>query len=319
VFERFTERARQVVVLAQDEARLLGHNYIGTEHLLLGLLREDEGLAAHVLDTFDITVEAVRAQVARRVGQGAKAPTGRPIPLAPAAKEALELSLRETLSLGHDHIDTQHILLGLVREHGVAARILLDLDAEPAKILTETMRMLSGPSRRQHAPSGSTGFFIPAEGEATPGEEYDGPLESPRLVVACPACATPIETLSTDQPTARLHVSMQGNHACPGCGRRWAITIAAEWTDPSPPNNPDDDLPSQFTAWHHPEPAHFSMGCFRCDYVLERVALDTAATNPTLRLEANTDRTCPVCSKTWRIAYTVSWEERPGGSSAPSG
>jgi ATP-dependent Clp protease ATP-binding subunit ClpC len=159
VFERFTERARQVVVLAQDEARALKHNYIGTEHILLGLLREEEGLAARVLEQLDITVEEVRAQVARIVGQGDEVTTGQ-IPFTPRAKKVLELALREALSLGHNYIGTEHILLGLVRENeGVAARILLDFDADAEKIRNEIIRMLSGPGRRQ-ASSGA-----PATGE----------------------------------------------------------------------------------------------------------------------------------------------------------
>jgi ATP-dependent Clp protease ATP-binding subunit ClpC len=107
VFERFTERARQVVVLAQDEARALKHNYIGTEHILLGLLREEEGLAARVLESLDIAVEEVRAQVARIVGQGDEVTTGQ-IPFTPRAKKVLELALREALSLGHNYIGTEH-------------------------------------------------------------------------------------------------------------------------------------------------------------------------------------------------------------------
>ncbi|HJX46213.1 MAG TPA: ATP-dependent Clp protease ATP-binding subunit [Gaiellaceae bacterium] len=154
MFERFTERARQVVVLAQDEARALKHNYIGTEHILLGLLREEEGLAARVLESLDITVEEVRAQVARIVGQGDEVTTGQ-IPFTPRAKKVLELALREALSLGHNYIGTEHILLGLVRENeGVAARILLDFDADAEKIRNEIIRMLSGPGRRQ---GGATG------------------------------------------------------------------------------------------------------------------------------------------------------------------
>ncbi len=149
MFERFTERARQVVVLAQDEARALKHNYIGTEHILLGLLREEEGLAARVLESLDITVEEVRAQVARIVGQGDEVTTGQ-IPFTPRAKKVLELALREALSLGHNYIGTEHILLGLVRENeGVAARILLDFDADAEKIRNEIIRMLSGPGRRE--------------------------------------------------------------------------------------------------------------------------------------------------------------------------
>ena len=154
MFERFTERARQVVVLAQDEARALKHNYIGTEHILLGLLREEEGLAARVLEQLDITVEEVRAQVARIVGQGDEVTTGQ-IPFTPRAKKVLELALREALSLGHNYIGTEHILLGLVRENeGVAARILLDFDADAEKIRNEIIRMLSGPGRRQSGQGG---------------------------------------------------------------------------------------------------------------------------------------------------------------------
>jgi ATP-dependent Clp protease ATP-binding subunit ClpC len=157
LFERFTERARQVVVLAQDEARALKHNYIGTEHILLGLLREEEGLAARVLESLDITVEEVRAQVARIVGQGDEVTTGQ-IPFTPRAKKVLELALREALSLGHNYIGTEHILLGLVRENeGVAARILLDFDADAEKIRNEIIRMLSGPGRRQQGAGAGSG------------------------------------------------------------------------------------------------------------------------------------------------------------------
>src|SRR4051794_28490024 len=149
MFERFTERARQVVVLAQEEARILKHNYIGTEHILLGLLREEEGLAARVLESLDITVERVRAQVVRIVGSGEEVTSGQ-IPFTPRAKKVLELALREALSLGHNYIGTEHILLGLVRENeGVAARILLDFDADSEKIRNEVIRMLSGPGGRQ--------------------------------------------------------------------------------------------------------------------------------------------------------------------------
>ena len=144
MFERFTERARQVVVLAQDEARALKHNYIGTEHILLGLLREEEGLAARVLESLVITVEEVRAQVARIVGQGDEVTTGQ-IPFTPRAKKVLELALREALSLGHNYIGTEHILLGLVREgEGLAAMVLTrlgaDLEAVRARVLDELRR-----------------------------------------------------------------------------------------------------------------------------------------------------------------------------------
>src|SRR5258705_6935193 len=155
MFERFTERARQVVVLAQQEARTLKHNYIGTEHILLGLLREEEGLAARVLESLDITVERVRAQVVRIVGSGEEVTSGQ-IPFTPRAKKVLELALREALSLGHNYIGTEHILLGLVRENeGVAARILLDFDADSEKIRNEVIRMLSGPGGRRQGGQGA--------------------------------------------------------------------------------------------------------------------------------------------------------------------
>jgi ATP-dependent Clp protease ATP-binding subunit ClpC len=163
VFERFTERARQVVVLAQEEARILKHNYIGTEHILLGLLREEEGLAARVLESLDITVERVRAQVVRIVGSGEEVTSGQ-IPFTPRAKKVLELALREALSLGHNYIGTEHILLGLVRENeGVAARILLDFDADSEKIRNEVIRMLSGPGGRQ----GRAGAAAGAQGSTS--------------------------------------------------------------------------------------------------------------------------------------------------------
>ena len=167
MFERFTERARQVVVLAQEEARTLKHNYIGTEHILLGLLREEEGLAARVLESLDITVERVRAQVVRIVGSGEEVTSGQ-IPFTPRAKKVLELALREALSLGHNYIGTEHILLGLVRENeGVAARILLDFDADSEKIRNEVIRMLSGPGGRRQ---GQSGAGAGAGAGAAPGE-----------------------------------------------------------------------------------------------------------------------------------------------------
>ncbi len=152
MFERFTERARQVVVLAQEEARVLKHNYIGTEHLLLGLLREEEGIAAQVLNALEVTLEEVRIQVAQIVGTGDEAAAGQ-IPFTPRAKKVLELALREALSLGHNYIGTEHILLGLIKENeGVAARILLEFDADSEKIRNEIMRKLTGSARRTPVP-----------------------------------------------------------------------------------------------------------------------------------------------------------------------
>jgi ATP-dependent Clp protease ATP-binding subunit ClpC len=159
MFERFTEQARQVVVLAQEEARALKHSYIGTEHLLLGLVREDAGDAARVLESLDLTLERVRGQVVRIVGLGEEVNAGQ-IPFTPRGKKVLELSLREALNLGHEFIGTEHILLGLVRENdGVAARILRDFDADPEKIREEVIRMLPGPGGPpRRAVGASTGW-----------------------------------------------------------------------------------------------------------------------------------------------------------------
>ncbi len=131
MFERFTDRARRVVVLAQEEARMLNHNYIGTEHILLGLIHEGEGVAAKALESLGISLDAVREQVQDIIGQGQQPPTGH-IPFTPRAKKVLELSLREALQLGHNYIGTEHILLGLIREgEGVAAQVLVKLGRRP--------------------------------------------------------------------------------------------------------------------------------------------------------------------------------------------
>jgi hypothetical protein len=157
VFERFTERARQVVVLAQEDARALGHNHLGTEHVLLGLLREEQGLAARILGSFDIRYAEVRAKVVRLVGQGDEVVTDQ-IPFTKHAQRVLELALREALSLGHNYIGTEHILLGLIRENeSVAARVLLDYDADGEKVRGEIITMLGGPGRSQSGESSPPG------------------------------------------------------------------------------------------------------------------------------------------------------------------
>ncbi len=144
MFERFTDRARRVVVLAQEEARMLNHNYIGTEHILLGLIHEGEGVAAKALESLGIALEGVRAQVEEIIGQGAQAPSGH-IPFTPRAKKVLELSLREALQLGHNYIGTEHILLGLIREgEGVAAQVLQKLGADLNKVRQQVLQLLSG-------------------------------------------------------------------------------------------------------------------------------------------------------------------------------
>src|ERR687889_348967 len=144
MFERFTDRARRVVVLAQEEARMLNHNYIGTEHILLGLIHEGEGVAAKALESLGISLEAVRAQVEEIIGQGQQAPSGH-IPFTPRAKKVLELSLREALQLGHNYIGTEHILLGLIREgEGVAAQVLVKLGADLTRVRQQVIQLLSG-------------------------------------------------------------------------------------------------------------------------------------------------------------------------------
>jgi ATP-dependent Clp protease ATP-binding subunit ClpC len=173
VFERFTERSRQVVVLAQDEARALKHNYIGTEHILLGLLREEEGVAARVLEGFDVAVDEVRAQIARIVGEGDEVSSGQ-IPFTPRAKKVLELALREAMALGSNYIGTEHILLGVARENqGVAARILLDFDVDAETIRHGVLRALGGGAsrpRRSLPGSGEEGFEETFAFEAHEGE-----------------------------------------------------------------------------------------------------------------------------------------------------
>jgi ATP-dependent Clp protease ATP-binding subunit ClpC len=144
MFERFTDRARRVVVLAQEEARMLNHNYIGTEHILLGLIHEGEGVAAKALESLGISLEAVRSQVEEIIGQGQAAPTGH-IPFTPRAKKVLELSLREALQLGHNYIGTEHILLGLIREgEGVAAQVLQKLGADLNRVRQQVIQLMSG-------------------------------------------------------------------------------------------------------------------------------------------------------------------------------
>jgi ATP-dependent Clp protease ATP-binding subunit ClpC len=152
MFERFTDRARRVVVLAQDEARLLNHNYIGTEHILLGLIHEGEGVASKALEGLDIKLEAVREQVQEIIGQGQQAPTGH-IPFTPRAKKVLELSLREALQLGHNYIGTEHILLGLIREgEGVAAQVLVKLGADLNRVRQQVIQLISGYQGKEGQP-----------------------------------------------------------------------------------------------------------------------------------------------------------------------
>jgi ATP-dependent Clp protease ATP-binding subunit ClpC len=173
MFERFTDRARRVVVLAQEEARMLNHNYIGTEHILLGLIHEGEGVAAKALESLGISLEAVRSQVEEIIGQGQAAPTGH-IPFTPRAKKVLELSLREALQMGHNYIGTEHILLGLIREgNGVGAHVLTNLGANLNQVRAEIIAVLD-PSQPD------TG----REAGASTLSSGRGPIEWP----TCPSC-----------------------------------------------------------------------------------------------------------------------------------
>ena len=173
MFERFTDRARRVVVLAQEEARLLNHNYIGTEHILLGLIHEGEGVAAKALESLGISLEAVRSQVEEIIGQGGASPSGH-IPFTPRAKKVLELSLREALQLGHNYIGTEHILLGLIREgEGVAAQVLVKLGADLSRVRQQVIQLLSGYQGPQQGgkpeatPAGAGGQSGQAQGEGS--------------------------------------------------------------------------------------------------------------------------------------------------------
>ena len=172
MFERFTDRARRVVVLAQEEARLLHHNYIGTEHILLGLIHEGEGVAAKSLESLGISLEAVRNQVEEIIGQGGSSPSGH-IPFTPRAKKVLELSLREALQLGHNYIGTEHILLGLIREgEGVAAQVLVKLGADLSRVRQQVIQLLSG----YGGPQGSGGSEKATTAPGDRGETGSGSL-----------------------------------------------------------------------------------------------------------------------------------------------
>jgi ATP-dependent Clp protease ATP-binding subunit ClpC len=157
MFERFTDQARRVVVLAQEEARRLDHNYIGTEHILLGLIREGDGIAAKTLESLEISLDAVRQKVEDIIGHGKKTPSGH-IPFTPRSKKVLELSLRESLELGHNYIGTEHILLGLIREgEGVAAQVLRDLGAQLTEVRERVLDLVreSPPEMRESPPESS--------------------------------------------------------------------------------------------------------------------------------------------------------------------
>jgi ATP-dependent Clp protease ATP-binding subunit ClpC len=208
VFERFTDRARRVVVLSQEEARLLNHNYIGTEHLLLGLVHEGEGIGAEVLAGLGVDSDRVRESIRRRIGEGASAPVGH-IPFTPRAKTTLELSLREALQMGDNYIGTEHILLGLVREgEGVATLTLTEFGLELPAVRQAVLQRLGA---RQPEAAGE------ARGEALPAPPN------------CPGCGRSLEggmaskviTVAGGEPESAPH-GMRVIY-CSGCGRALAV------------------------------------------------------------------------------------------------
>jgi ATP-dependent Clp protease ATP-binding subunit ClpC len=209
VFERFTDRARRIVVLAQEEAFLLKHTYIGTEHILLGLLSEREGVAGRVLESLGISLDSVRHQVEQRVGRGTSAPQGH-IPFTPRAKKVLELALREALQLGHNYIGTEHLLLGLIREgEGVASQVLGKLGADLDTVRRQVIQTLSAAA--------------PAMGEAL----LSGPPTDPPN---CPRCKASVRTNAQVMP---LTLSTQENQEvhllaiyCGKCGSHLSIVKA---------------------------------------------------------------------------------------------
>src|SRR5687767_3938426 len=185
MFERFTDRARRAVVLAQEEARLLNHNYIGSEHILLGLIQEGEGVAARALESLGISLDGVREQVQEIIGQGPAAPTGH-IPFTPRAKKVLELALREALQLGHSYIGTEHILLGLVREgEGVAAQVLQKLGADLARVRQTVVESLGSSESPGRSPRRRRGRRILEE-------EPTGPPVSAEDFPTCSTCSAPL-------------------------------------------------------------------------------------------------------------------------------
>jgi ATP-dependent Clp protease ATP-binding subunit ClpC len=202
VFERFTDRARRAVVLAQEEARMLNHDYIGTEHLLLGLASERDGVAGKALMSLDISIEAIRRQVEEIVGQGRAAPTGH-IPFTPRSKKVLELSLREALQLGHNYIGTEHILLGLIREgEGVATQVLVKLGANLNRTRETVIQLLSGWTEAAASSGGEEiGVFTETVAEMVEVAADDAPT--------CPNCFASLdetlavkilETTADDEP-----------------------------------------------------------------------------------------------------------------------
>jgi ATP-dependent Clp protease ATP-binding subunit ClpC len=213
MFERFTDRARRVVVFAQDEAKVLHHDYIGTEHILLGLIQEHEGVAAEVLDALGASLDEVRARVEAIVGEGGDARAG-PLPFTARAKKVLELSLREARLLGHDFIGTEHILLGLIREgEGVAAQVLQDIGVDLSHARSEVIRV----SSESHA---AAGRGVPVEQK--PSEVSRAESARVEHVATCAWCQAPlghVGRISTVEVDEGGEATMARLLYCGACGR----------------------------------------------------------------------------------------------------
>jgi len=235
VFERFTDRARRVVVLAQEESRMLNHNYIGTEHILLGLIHEGEGVAAIAMEELDISLDVVRSAVEEVIGQGQEAPTGH-IPFTPRAKKVLELSLREALQLGHDYIGTEHILLGLIREgEGVAAQVLQKLGADLNRVRQQVIRLLAG-----HAGEGTLeGIVVEEAGvEGVAGATASAPRRGP---------AWRVERLGPNIRLRRQEGEPERTPICPRCDAE--LTESVRYRVQEVAHRPENEAPPRTAAF----------------------------------------------------------------------
>lgn len=238
MFERFTDRARRVVVLAQDETRVLNHNYVGTEHILLGLIREDEGVAAQAFKQLGVNLDETRTRIEEIIGRGQQAPHGH-IPFTPRAKKVMELSLREALQLGHNYIGTEHLLLALIREgEGVAAEVLGGQGLELNRVRRQVLRLLS-------EDQGKTAQTLTVEEIFPPFSSDD-----------CPKCLSSDVTASYVEPRVKYSKALGqavalGEHlrrACTGCDYSWAEACRTPLMAPNSPVTADEDLKCRIQA-----------------------------------------------------------------------
>ena len=298
VFERFTDRARRVVVLAQEEARLLNHNYIGTEHILLGLIHEGEGVAAKALESLGISLEAVRSQVEEIIGQGGSSPSGH-IPFTPRAKKVLELSLREALQLGHNYIGTEHILLGLIREgEGVAAQVLVKLGADLSRVRQQVIQLLSG-----YSGPGAQGGAGEKAG-ATAGRIRRGRPRRAR------SCSTSSAATSPSSPARRSSTRSSGASARPSGSCR--CCAAAPRTTRCSSASPASARPPSSRAWPRRSPP---TTCPRPSPTSSSTRSTSARSSPAPATAATSRSASRRCSRRSRPAATSSCSST---SSTPS-